>query len=176
MAAVGLLDQNDAVRYFDRFPQLLDQSVERRVLIRPLTLERLLALMVDAEEEDFVIVSHGNPDGLVLPLTETTRVTAGEDVIKILLNALATIQEVPRAGSDLRRWRRILDRLDISGLDSARDLDDALRRQLETAVEQWLDGADISGLEDLDAAFFTCEVSLEEHLVTYLSEHPEEFD
>jgi len=47
---------------------------------------------------------------------------------------------------------------------------------ISAAFEQWLEGADISGLEDLDAAFFACRVSLEEHLIRYLSEHPEEFN
>ena len=47
---------------------------------------------------------------------------------------------------------------------------------MSAAFEQWLEGADISGLEDLDAAFFACGVSLEEHLIRYLSEHPEEFN
>ncbi len=46
---------------------------------------------------------------------------------------------------------------------------------MSAAIEHWLEGADISGLEDLDAAFLACEVSLEEHLIRYLAEHPEEF-
>lgn len=69
----------------------------------------------------------------------------------------------------------------IGAVEQAELLGQAVSRlpqglSMSAAFEQWLEGADISGLEDLDAAFFACGVSVEEHLKHYLSEHPEEFN
>jgi len=84
--------------------------------------------------------------------------------------------------SDDRDQSQVIDALrQIGAGEQAELLAQAVSRvpqglSMSAAFEQWLEGADISGLEDLDAAFFACGVSLEEHLIRYLSEHPEEFN
>ncbi|MGH6944845.1 MAG: hypothetical protein ACREH6_11570 [Geminicoccaceae bacterium] len=141
MGAAGLLDREDAVAYFKLFPPLLDQSVSRRVLIRPLTFERLLELMVDAKETDFVIVCHGHSDALLINLTKDSKTTVGVDELNILETVQTTQRELPSAGSDLSRWRRILGRLKIEMPPGWRELDSARVQELQSGVEQWLDGA-----------------------------------
>jgi hypothetical protein len=139
--AAGLLDRNDADAYFKLFPQLLDQSIDRRELIRPLTLQRLLELLAAAREKDFMIVCHGHSEALLIKLTKESKTNFGLDELKILDAAQSTQQELPDAGTDFSRWRRILRRLEIEMPAGWRDLDDGRAGQLRRAVEQWLDNA-----------------------------------
>jgi len=86
------------------------------------------------------------------------------------------------SNSDDRDQSQVLNALrQIGAGEQAELLAQAVSRMpqglsLSAASEQWLEGADISSLDDLDEAFFACEVSLQEHLMRYLSEHPEEFN
>jgi hypothetical protein len=139
--AAGLLDRSDAVAYFKQFPQLLDQSVGRRELIRPLTFQRLLELMAAAEEAEFVVVCHGHSEALLINLTKESKQNVGVAELDILDTVQVTQRELAGAGTDLSRWRRILGRLEIEMPSGWRDLDGARAEQLRRGVEQWLDGA-----------------------------------
>lgn len=142
MPALGLFQDQRPRHYFERFPQILDQTVEGSAIIDPLTLERLLQLIVAAPEAqgDFFIVTHGHPDGLYVPLTRGTERDAHVDVIRILLIAATTQREAGSAGTSIRAWRRILERLGTRLPDNLTELDAAAVRQLRQSVEEWLNG------------------------------------
>jgi hypothetical protein len=141
MPAAGLLDRNDADAYFKLFPQLLDQSITRRELIRPLTLERMLELLAAAREKDFMIVCHGHSEALLIKLTKESKTNFGVDELKILDTVQTTQSELAEAGTDFSRWRRILRRVEIEMPAGWRDLDGSRAGQLRRGVEQWLDNA-----------------------------------
>ena len=69
-----------AVHYFQTFPQLLDLHISHVREIRPMTFERILQLMLDSDQKDFVIDVHGSAKGLSIPLARGTEICGGQAV------------------------------------------------------------------------------------------------
>jgi hypothetical protein len=69
-----------------------------------------MALMLASDERDFVLESHGNPDGLSMPIR-----SGGTEfeVTRDNLNTLSRIQQVhqgiEQAGTNLDRWSRLME-------------------------------------------------------------------
>jgi hypothetical protein len=133
MAAAFVMDRM-AVRYFQRFPQLLDLHVTDVKEIRPITFERVLQLMLDSDQKDFVIDVHGSAKGLSIPLARGTEISAVKQSLVILLQIDHIQQAVQQAGDDLRRWRGILRTIQSPQADTA-----SLVGEARALVEEWLD-------------------------------------
>jgi hypothetical protein len=112
----GADQQSDPVigKYFQQFPQLgtsgrpIDVRVTSSRQIWPRNFDRLMRRMIASRQRDFVIVAHGHPLGLTMPLAAATQVSATHNV----LFALMAIDEVGRrrrrAGNHLRNWQAIV--------------------------------------------------------------------
>jgi hypothetical protein len=110
LAALALVENGDAARYFDRYPQILDLNVTQTLRIRPFHFERLMDLMLASDESDFVLECHGNPNGLKMPLRSGN---TEFEVTRDNLNTLSRIQQVhqgiEQAGTNIDRWSRLME-------------------------------------------------------------------
>jgi hypothetical protein len=122
-----------AVHYFQTFPQLLDLRISQAREIRPLTFERVLQLMLDSDQEDFVIDVHGSAKGLSIPLARGTEISAVKQSLVILLQIDHIQRAVQEAGEDLRRWRGILRIIQAPQADSVSQVEHA-----RSAVQEWM--------------------------------------
>ena len=109
LAAVALVENGDAARYFNRYPQIMDLRVTRTRRIRPFHFERMMDLMLAFDESDFVLESHGNPDGLKMPLRSgNTEFEVTRDNLNTLLRIQQVHQGIEQAGTNLDRWSRLM--------------------------------------------------------------------
>jgi hypothetical protein len=131
-AAAFVLDRM-AVHYFQTFPQLLDLHVSHVREIRPLTFERILQLMLDSDQKDFVIDVHGSAKGLSIPLTRGTEISAVKQSLVMLLQIDHIQREAREAGDDLRRWQRILRIIQSPQIDSVSQVENA-----RSTVQDWM--------------------------------------
>jgi hypothetical protein len=131
-AAAFVLDRM-AVHYFQTFPQLLDLRISHAREIRPLTFERILQLMLDSDQKDFVIDVHGSAKGLSIPLARGTEISAVKQSLVMLLQIDHIQREAREAGDDLRRWRRILRIIQAPQADSVSQVENA-----RSAVQDWI--------------------------------------
>jgi Domain of unknown function (DUF4157) len=131
-AAAFVLDRM-AVHYFQTFPQLLDLRISHAREIRPLTFERILQLMLDSDQKDFVIDVHGSAKGLSIPLARGTEISAVKQSLVMLLQIDHIQREAQEAGDDIRRWRRILRIIQSPQADSISQVENA-----RSAVQDWI--------------------------------------
>jgi Domain of unknown function (DUF4157) len=131
-AAAFVLDRM-AVHYFQTFPQLLDLRISHAREIRPLTFERILQLMLDSDQKDFVIDVHGSAKGLSIPLARGTEISAVKQSLVMLLQIDHIQREAREAGDDIRRWRRILRIIQSPQAESVSQVENA-----RSAVQEWI--------------------------------------
>jgi hypothetical protein len=131
-AAAFVLDRM-AVHYFQTFPQLLDLRISHAREIRPLTFERILQLMLDSDQKDFVVDVHGSAKGLSIPLARGTEISAVKQSLIMLLQIDHIRREAREAGDDLRRWQRILRIIQSPQAESVSQVENA-----RSAVQDWI--------------------------------------
>jgi len=133
LAAAAFVLDRMAVRYFEMFPQLLDLQITQVREIRPMTFERVLQLMLDSGQKDFVIDVHGTARGLSIPLARGTEISAVKESLVILLQIEHIQRAVRQAGDDLRRWREVLRTMHVPQVDSVSAVE-----QARDIVQGWI--------------------------------------
>jgi Peptidase family M23 len=118
--ADAFVADGDGKRYFDTFPQLGDLTVKKATILTPSNFENLMDIMLASNQKSFVIDAHGTPEGLTMPLTSATTISATKDSL-FILSGVERIQSLIRtakesdtfwgraSGTDLERWRRIVE-------------------------------------------------------------------
>jgi len=119
-AADAFVSDKDGKRYFETFPQLGNLTVEKATILTPSNFENLMDLILASNQKHFVIDAHGTPQGLTMPLAGATKISAIKKSL-FILSGVEHIQSLIRtakesdtfwgraSGTDLERWRRIVD-------------------------------------------------------------------
>lgn len=118
--ADALVDDADARAYFTTFPQLGDLTIRAATVLSPAHFESLMDHMLASDQKNFVIVAHGEPRGLFMPLSSGTTCSATK-VSLFMLAGIERIRTLMRladegdtiweraSGPDLDKWRRIVE-------------------------------------------------------------------
>ncbi|MFZ0131684.1 MAG: hypothetical protein WAK95_04020 [Desulfobacterales bacterium] len=122
LPADAFVVDNDGHEYFTAFPQLGDLTIQKTTVLKPANFENLMAVILTSKQKNFVIDAHGDPSGLSMHLASGTQIAAtkqsffilrGIEHIRswmLLLKQSNTIWERV-SGTDLDKWRRILETL-----------------------------------------------------------------
>jgi hypothetical protein len=110
LAALALVQNEDARRYFSRYPVMLDVRITQTQLIRPFHFERLIDLMLQSDEHDFLIESHGEPEALIIRLRQGSQADVSRDILERLSRMYRVHRAMEQAsGDNLSRWAAVMD-------------------------------------------------------------------
>jgi len=151
LPADAFVADEDGKAYFTTFPQLGDLTVQKATVLKPANLENLMDLILSSKQRNFVIDAHGDPSGLSMHLASGTKIAATKQSF-FILRGIERIRSLMRlakesntiweraSGTDLDRWRQILETLhsktlqkmagpswptdtpQVSGVDAARGI------------------------------------------------------
>ncbi|HEY0546747.1 MAG TPA: DUF4157 domain-containing protein [Pyrinomonadaceae bacterium] len=125
LAAVALVMDKAGQDYFTTFDTLDPLQITRIEMIKPLTYEKLLDLLMDTrfeKESDFLIQAHGEPYGFAFSIvpTQTSDKDSAAHILRTLMQAATLIAAYKAAGDDLAKLKAVMK--DIMKVDPAFDV------------------------------------------------------
>lgn len=138
LPAVGLVMDKAGQDYFTTFDTLDPLQITKIEMIKPLTYEKLLDLLMDTrfeKENDFLIQAHGEPYGFAFSIV--TGQAAGKDsaahTLRTLMSLATLIAAYKAAGDDLDKLKAVMK--DIMKVDPKLDVDSA-KAEIEREIDR----------------------------------------
>ncbi|MBC7911119.1 MAG: DUF4157 domain-containing protein, partial [Pyrinomonadaceae bacterium] len=141
LAAVALVMDAHGSNYFKIFDTLASLKVTIIELIKPLTYEKMLDIMLDtkmAKEKDFVIQAHGTQFGFLIPITQVTNKNdtvskpknAQTNLLRQLRLLAELIKEYKEAGDDLQKLKDIVNKKSLPPVSDVASAKAAIEREI----------------------------------------------
>lgn len=151
LAAVALVMDKAGQDYFTTFDTLDPLQVTKIAMIKPLTYEKLLDLLMDTrfdKENDFLIQAHGEPYGFAFSITTSqgSKADSAAHILRTLMQAAVLIAAYKAAGDDLAKLKAVMK--DIMKVDPKPDVDSA-KAAIERKIDEMKSAIDIKSDDDI---------------------------